>query len=57
MKSEQPILAWLLLTLFIGLKLTAQIDWSWWWVLAPLWGYFLLTFVVGFIGGYIKAKR
>lgn len=27
-----------LLTLFfIGLKLTNYIDWSWWWVLAPLW--------------------
>ena len=23
--------------LFIGLKLTGFIDWSWWWVLAPLW--------------------
>lgn len=23
--------------LFIALKLTHIIDWSWWWVLAPLW--------------------
>ena len=23
--------------LFIGLKLTNQIDWSWWWVLSPVW--------------------
>jgi hypothetical protein len=23
--------------LFIGLKLTDNIDWSWWWVLAPTW--------------------
>lgn len=23
--------------LFIGLKLMGYIDWSWWWVLAPLW--------------------
>lgn len=28
----------LLAILFIGLKLTGYIDWSWWWVLAPLWG-------------------
>jgi len=21
--------------LFIGLKLTEHIDWSWWWILAP----------------------
>ena len=23
--------------LFIGLKLTQHIVWSWWWVLSPLW--------------------
>ena len=22
---------------FIALKLTDKIDWSWWWVLSPLW--------------------
>jgi uncharacterized protein (DUF983 family) len=27
----------LLAILFIGLKLTGHIDWSWWWVLSPLW--------------------
>lgn len=27
----------LLTILFIGLKLTNYIDWSWWWVLSPLW--------------------
>jgi len=27
----------LLTILFIGLKLTGHIDWSWWWVLSPLW--------------------
>jgi hypothetical protein len=29
--------AGLLTVLFIGLKLTGHIDWSWWWVLSPLW--------------------
>ena len=29
--------AGLLTLLFIGLKLTHFIDWSWWWVLSPLW--------------------
>ena len=24
--------------LFVGLKLTGYIDWSWWWVTAPFWG-------------------
>lgn len=23
--------------IFITLKLTDYIDWSWWWVLAPIW--------------------
>jgi hypothetical protein len=27
----------LLTILFIGLKLTHVIDWSWWWVLSPIW--------------------
>lgn len=26
-----------LLAIFVTLKLTDNIDWSWWWVLAPLW--------------------
>lgn len=29
--------AGLLTILFIALKLTGVIAWSWWWVLAPLW--------------------
>lgn len=26
-----------LFVLFVGLKLTGNIDWSWWWVSSPLW--------------------
>ena len=26
-----------LTVLFIGLKLTNVISWSWWWVLSPIW--------------------
>jgi len=29
--------AGLLTVLFIGLKLTGNIAWSWWWVLSPIW--------------------
>jgi len=29
--------AGLLTILFVGLKLTGYIAWSWWWVLSPLW--------------------
>lgn len=39
----------LLTILFIGLKLTGYIDWSWWWVLSPIW---LSTVVVlAILGG------
>ena len=41
----------LLGVLFVALKLTGFIDWSWWWVTAPFWGGFALiavVFVVGF---------
>lgn len=27
----------LLFLLFLGLKLAGKIDWSWWWVFAPIW--------------------
>jgi hypothetical protein len=27
----------LLLVLFVALKLTHVIAWSWWWVLSPIW--------------------
>lgn len=29
--------AGLLTILFIALKLLGKIDWSWWWVLSPIW--------------------
>ena len=28
---------WVLALIFITLKLTGYIAWSWWWVLSPLW--------------------
>lgn len=31
---------------FIVLKLTGVISWSWWWVLAPLWGPLALVAVM-----------
>ena len=36
----------LLTILFIGLKLTHYIDWSWVWVLAPLWIPLSLTLII-----------
>ena len=41
----------LLAIVFITLKLTNYIDWSWWWVLAPLWVPFALAilFIILFV--------
>jgi hypothetical protein len=50
----------LLAVLFIGLKLTGYVAWSWWWVLAPLWlpitillGVFLVGIILFGIGAGI----
>ena len=41
---------WGLLTiLFIAFKLTNIIDWSWWWVLCPIWIDAFITFAIVFI--------
>ena len=36
----------LLTVLFVGLKLTNVIAWSWWWVLSPIWISFLLLIII-----------
>jgi len=48
----------LLTIVFIILKLTNYIDWSWWWVLAPLWMPIVLVIVIVLfiisVGGRVK---
>lgn len=42
----------LLTVLFIALKLLGYIDWSWWWILAPIWmpiAVLILILIVGLI--------
>ncbi len=34
---------------FIILKLTDVIDWSWWWVLSPIWISVAIVFVMVFV--------
>ena len=48
----------LLTVLFVGLKLTNYIDWSWWWVVSPIWISFLawLTVVGGLLALLLKLK-
>jgi hypothetical protein len=53
----------LLTILFIALKLIGYIDWSWWWVLSPIWGalLFVVVLIAGVVGGMavkeIRADR
>ena len=49
----------LLTILFIGLKLTGYIDWSWWWVLSSLWISFAIVLgilaIILVIAGFVAA--
>jgi hypothetical protein len=45
----------LMFLIFMTLKLTNYIDWSWWWVTAPLWGGFALIFIILVIVAIIKS--
>lgn len=47
----------LLTVLFIGLKLGGVIDWSWWWVLSPLWiGFSIVALVISIAAIVVLAK-
>ncbi len=35
-----------LLLIFVAFKLSGLIDWSWWWVLSPLWIPLVIAFVL-----------
>jgi hypothetical protein len=55
-------LSTLLTVLFVALKLTGVIDWSWWWVVSPIWiswGLFVVLFVLLLIAavGYKLYKK
>ena len=46
----------MLLIVFVVLKLTDNINWSWWWVLSPLWipiGLLLLVAILEGINNFI----
>ena len=50
-------IASILTIVFVVLKLTNNISWSWWWVLSPLWiplGLIAIFFVVVFVFLLIK---
>ncbi len=47
----------LLTILFIGLKLTGFITWSWWLILSPLWATFLLGAIVVIVVATLSMKK
>lgn len=52
-------LGMILFIVFLILKLTNHIDWSWWWVTSPLWigaGLFFVIFIIGVILIVLKDK-
>ncbi len=47
--------ATLLFIVFLILKLTNVIDWSWWWVTAPLWiGFVIVIILLIIISIFVK---
>jgi len=45
---------------FVILKLCKVIDWSWWWVLSPIWistALTILIVLIGIIVIYVRDKR
>lgn len=44
----------------VTLKLIGVINWSWWWVLAPIWGQILIAVVIigaGIIVGELELRK
>ncbi len=46
----------LLTIVFITLKLLGYIDWSWWWVLAPMWGSILFLLLISIVTIILASK-
>jgi hypothetical protein len=53
MKDTGISLSMILFIVFLVLKLTNNIDWSWWWVTCPLWIGVIIAIVVLLIIGLI----
>jgi len=47
----------LLAIVFIALKLAKFIDWSWWWVLSPIWGVTAFSILVLALLGFVAAIK
>ena len=45
-KSSGAGIGTILTVVFVVLKLTHLINWSWWWVLSPVWISFALVLII-----------
>ncbi len=57
---ESPNAITLLTLLFVALKLTGHIDWSWWWVLSPVWivaAFAAVAFLAVILWGTFAGKK
>jgi hypothetical protein len=48
-KTFLQVAAALVLPVFLVLKLTSAVGWSWWWVMAPLWVTLLMAVLIGLL--------
>lgn len=60
MQESGISLGTILFVVFLVLKLTETIDWSWWWVTAPLWipvGLVLVIAIISWVIAIIFGNR
>lgn len=43
--------------IFLVLKVTGYITWSWWWITSPIWIGFILWLIIGIFGLYLTKDR
>lgn len=53
--SLSPI--WVLFFIFLILKLCHVVEWSWWWITAPLWGSIALCVLVVLICSLLYIRK
>lgn len=47
----------ILFLIFLVLKLTEEINWSWWWVTSPVWVPLLLGLIIVFLVSFVKEYK
>ena len=56
MKEGGSSLGIVLFVVFLVLKLTEVIDWSWWWVTAPIWIPVAFVFAMAIIVAILSSR-